>query len=100
MPGSETRSRCRCATFALVIPVARSLESLRCGFSPNSGHSLSAVVAACAVGPVGLGIEPAPAVGVEPSAALPALEPQAVIRTQAQATAARRVRWRTGIPLF
>ena len=36
MPGSLTVMRCRCATFAAVMPVASLVEELRWGFRPNS----------------------------------------------------------------
>ena len=41
MPGSVTVRRRRRATFGCVMPVARSLASLRCGSRPNSGQSSS-----------------------------------------------------------
>ena len=86
MPGSCTVVRRRCGTFALVIPVAASLTSLRCGLSPNSGHSSRRRgVEDCA----GDGIAAAEVLGVDDAAG--AL-PQAATNAQAPDANARRVR--------
>jgi hypothetical protein len=91
VPGSDTVTRRRWATFAAVIPVESELASERCGFNPNSGQSRRRELAACAVA----GIALVGAVGAEKSAG--ALPPHALNRAQPINVAAIRGGWADGI---
>src|ERR1700680_26306 len=97
VPPTSTLVRRRRDTFALVMPVARSLTSLRCGSSPNSGQSRSLWAEGA-----GEGIAAAPAAGLElsagallPQAAI--MLPQAAIMAHAASAVRGRERWPMGM---
>ena len=92
MPGSLTVLRRRWETFALVIAVAPSPTSLRCGSRPNSGQSSRRAAVACAAA----GAAGAPALAVELSAG--ALFPQAALSGQRSAMHADALSKRTRTP--
>ena len=79
MPGTGTVARRRRPRFAVVMPLARSLTSLRWGSSPNSGQSRSVPAPVAPV--LAAGIARTLAVGVEISAG--AFDPHAPSRAQA-----------------